>query len=377
MDEALGNSQTFATSVALRELLWGALSPFAGHAGQRYGFGRVLAVGVVLYASGVMVSSQSAGRPGLFLLCFIICGVGAGLCAIPVVLTATSGLLPARARPFVSSSITACASVGTAVLAPAFRHVLSKDGWRFGIFGLGAITLPLLPLIPVLRSRLDTLKPAAATALPKAGGAGGVAAGNVAAGGVAAGNVAAGGVAAGNVAAGGVAAGGAGTAAPSNPQSEREDGHASFVTVVLEGFMRCAPPARGMPAAPRHVTPLLRPRSYLPSPPGATTSASCSASSLADSTSPFWRLTCPHSSRREASPQENPQPRRTSPTHTWPVNALPSHSASRSRSRSRFQTRPARIPIPNPSSSHLDPDPQPSSRCPQAFRRPTARSRLR
>ncbi len=173
IDAALGNGQTFATAVAMREVLWGAVSPFAGHVAQRHGFGKVLALGLLVYTAGVMASSLSARRPWLFVLCFVVCGVGAGMTAIPVVLAATSSLLPARARPLASSMITAAASIGTAALAPAFRRLLSDHGWEVGILVLGGMTLPLLPLTLVLRTRSDGAANKPASAAPKPGAASG------------------------------------------------------------------------------------------------------------------------------------------------------------------------------------------------------------
>ncbi len=48
--------ETFAFAIALQNLLWGIGQPFAGAVADRYGAGRVLAAGGVLYAAGVALS---------------------------------------------------------------------------------------------------------------------------------------------------------------------------------------------------------------------------------------------------------------------------------------------------------------------------------
>ena len=45
--------EAFALAIALQNLMWGLGQPFAGAIADRYGAGRVLAVGGVMYAAGV------------------------------------------------------------------------------------------------------------------------------------------------------------------------------------------------------------------------------------------------------------------------------------------------------------------------------------
>ena len=47
--------EVFALSIAFQNLLWGVGQPFAGAIADRYGSGRVLAGGALLYAAGVML----------------------------------------------------------------------------------------------------------------------------------------------------------------------------------------------------------------------------------------------------------------------------------------------------------------------------------
>ena len=52
--------ETFAFAIAIQNLLWGLGQPFAGAIADRYGAGRVLAVGGVLYAAGARADGARA-----------------------------------------------------------------------------------------------------------------------------------------------------------------------------------------------------------------------------------------------------------------------------------------------------------------------------
>src|SRR3546814_20921818 len=66
--------EVFALSIAIQNLVWGVAQPIAGMVADRYGSGRVLALGALLYALGVILMSvasppaeahlQAGGRVG-------------------------------------------------------------------------------------------------------------------------------------------------------------------------------------------------------------------------------------------------------------------------------------------------------------------------
>ena len=54
--------ETFALAIAMQNLLWGLGQPFAGAVADRYGAGRVLAAGGVVYALGVALMARQHHR---------------------------------------------------------------------------------------------------------------------------------------------------------------------------------------------------------------------------------------------------------------------------------------------------------------------------
>ncbi len=54
--------ETFALAIAIQNLMWGLGQPFAGAVADRYGAGRVLAVGGVIYAGGTVLMATEHDR---------------------------------------------------------------------------------------------------------------------------------------------------------------------------------------------------------------------------------------------------------------------------------------------------------------------------
>ena len=57
----------FALAIAIQNLLWGVFQPFAGAVADRWGAGRVVATGGILYAVGLYIMSVTTGPFGLYL----------------------------------------------------------------------------------------------------------------------------------------------------------------------------------------------------------------------------------------------------------------------------------------------------------------------
>src|SRR5438477_10064528 len=59
--------ETFALAIAVQNLVWGATQPFAGMIADKYGTGRVVITGVILYALG-LVAMANATTPLMLVL---------------------------------------------------------------------------------------------------------------------------------------------------------------------------------------------------------------------------------------------------------------------------------------------------------------------
>ena len=83
----------FGLALALQNLLWGLGQPIAGAVADRFGVMRVMMVGALLYAGGLLMM-RYAGTPGsLDLGAGVMIGFGLSGCSFNLVLSAFSKLL--------------------------------------------------------------------------------------------------------------------------------------------------------------------------------------------------------------------------------------------------------------------------------------------
>jgi MFS family permease len=77
---------TFAMAMALQNLFWGLGQPFFGAISDRFGTWRVLAVGFVLYASGLLCMSMAPSPLWLHIGGGLLVGLGVAACSFGVIL---------------------------------------------------------------------------------------------------------------------------------------------------------------------------------------------------------------------------------------------------------------------------------------------------
>ena len=58
--------ETFSLAIAMQNLMWGVFGPFAGMAADRFGTARVIMLGALLYAAGLMWMAL-VDQPSLFI----------------------------------------------------------------------------------------------------------------------------------------------------------------------------------------------------------------------------------------------------------------------------------------------------------------------
>lgn len=89
----------FGLAIAGQNLIWGALTPFCGALADRWGTGRVLAAGAVVYVAGLLVMALVQRPFGLHLGAGVLTGIGVSATGFPLVLAAVArGHRPQPAR---------------------------------------------------------------------------------------------------------------------------------------------------------------------------------------------------------------------------------------------------------------------------------------
>ena len=138
MAEAMGWSRTGVSTAALINwlcmgaggFLWGALS-------DRYGTRVVVLIGGVLLGTGLVSASQVSSLGWFQALFGVLVGLAAGSFYTP--LTATTARWFTLHRSLAVALVSAGVSMGTMVMAPLARWLISQYGWRSAMLILGDV----------------------------------------------------------------------------------------------------------------------------------------------------------------------------------------------------------------------------------------------
>jgi MFS family permease len=143
----------FSLAIALQNLLWGVGQPFAGAVADRYGAVRVLCVGALVYALGLVVMAY-ASTPGLMHLgAGVLIGFGLSGCSFNLVLGAFGKLLPEEKRPMAFGAGTAAGSFGQFLFPPIGNALIASFGWHQALVIFAFSILAVLPLSLALSGR--------------------------------------------------------------------------------------------------------------------------------------------------------------------------------------------------------------------------------
>jgi len=140
----------FAFALAVQNLLWGVGQPFAGAIADRYGAPRVLALGAILYAAGLLLMAYSTTPATLTLSAGVLIGFGLSGCSFTIVVGAFGKLLPDAWRSTAFGLGTAAGSFGQFLFSPLAVALIGTTGWHGALIVFAVLMLFILPLSIVL-----------------------------------------------------------------------------------------------------------------------------------------------------------------------------------------------------------------------------------
>jgi MFS family permease len=153
----------FGLAIAVQNLLWGLGQPIAGAIADRFGVLRVMVVGALLYAAGLLLMRYSTTPLSLDLGAGVLVGFGLSGCSFNLVLSAFSKLLPPERRGMALGAGTAAGSFGQFVFAPFGVALIDNFGWQAALSVFAALMLLIVPLSLALSTppQAETNVPAA------------------------------------------------------------------------------------------------------------------------------------------------------------------------------------------------------------------------
>lgn len=144
-----------AFAIAFHNLVWGVAQPFAGAAADRFGAAPVVAIGAVLYATGLSAAALSSSPVALVAGMGGLVGVGISCTSFGVVMAALGRAVPAERRSMAMGLASAGGSLGQALLVPFAQGVAQLSGMAVSLLALAGCLLAVAPLGVLLSRPVD------------------------------------------------------------------------------------------------------------------------------------------------------------------------------------------------------------------------------
>jgi predicted MFS family arabinose efflux permease len=147
--------ETFALALAVQNLAWGATQPFAGMIADKYGTGRVVLGGALLYALG-LASMAYAHAPWIFVLTAgVLIGTGLSGVTFSVIAGVLGRAYPPEKRSMALGISAAAGSFGQFAVLPLTQWLLTHAGWVGALLALSAVGLVMAPLAAAMVERRE------------------------------------------------------------------------------------------------------------------------------------------------------------------------------------------------------------------------------
>ncbi len=138
--------ETFAFALAIQNLAWGLAGPFAGMLADRYGAFRVLVVGSLLYAAGLVLMAVSTSGLAFTGSAGLILGMAQSGTTYAVVYGVIGRNVAPDKRSWAMGVAAAAGSFGQFLMVPVENWLIAGVGWQNALFLLGCLALAIAPL---------------------------------------------------------------------------------------------------------------------------------------------------------------------------------------------------------------------------------------
>lgn len=134
--------EVFSLAIAIQNIVWGLSQPFIGMLADKYGTGRIGAVGGVLFAAGLYMMATPATPLDLYIGSGLLLGFSLSAVSFALVLGAVGRAVPAEKRGAALGIASAGGSAGQFVMVLVNQELLETYGWSvplliavcFGLF---------------------------------------------------------------------------------------------------------------------------------------------------------------------------------------------------------------------------------------------------
>lgn len=145
--------EVFAFAIALQNLIWGLAQPFTGALADRFGAAKVVLVGGVLYAAGLVCMGLSDSPGTLSLSAGLLIGIGLSGTSFSVILGVVGRAVPPEKRSMGMGIASAAGSFGQFAMLPGTLGLIGWLGWSAALLALGVLVALIVPLVGMLKDK--------------------------------------------------------------------------------------------------------------------------------------------------------------------------------------------------------------------------------
>jgi MFS family permease len=138
--------ETFSLAMAIQNLIWGLLGPFAGGVADRYGTGRVVVLCGVAYVLGLVVMAFAETPLALHLGSGFLIGLALSGATFATILAVIGRVTPIEKRSTALGIAVAAGSFGQFAVLPITQLLISSFDWHVALLVLAAIAALIVPL---------------------------------------------------------------------------------------------------------------------------------------------------------------------------------------------------------------------------------------
>ena len=138
--------ETFAFALAIQNLAWGLAGPFAGMLADRFGAFRVLIVGSLFYAGGLVLMALATSGLAFTGSAGLVLGLAQSGTTYAIVYGVIGRNVAADKRSWAMGVAAAAGSFGQFLMVPVENWLIGSFGWQNALFLLGCLALAIVPL---------------------------------------------------------------------------------------------------------------------------------------------------------------------------------------------------------------------------------------
>ena len=141
----------FSFAIGFQAIIWGAVTFGLGILVDKFGPQKVLAFGIICFASGIFLMSNPANQLTLFSATTLM-GFGLGGAGMATMVSIAGKVAPPEKRSLAMGLIAAAASFGQFAVVLPTMWMNKEFGWETSLVVLSTISLSLLILLPLLNN---------------------------------------------------------------------------------------------------------------------------------------------------------------------------------------------------------------------------------